>query len=108
MQSIDITEQKAQYDAACKKLLAEKIILAWIMKHTMKVYEVYDVREIVEKYIIGEPTIAETPVLPDETNMPRIVGVGIEDTSFTEGTVKEKGEYYDLLTEDGRRGGVYV
>ena len=35
-QSIDITEQKAKYDAACKKVLAEKIILAWIMKHTMK------------------------------------------------------------------------
>ena len=35
-QSIDIVQQKAQYDEAGKKVLAEKIILAWIMKHTMK------------------------------------------------------------------------
>ena len=26
--------EKEQYDAACKRLLAEKIILAWIMKNT--------------------------------------------------------------------------
>ena len=38
-QSIDIVQQKAQYDEACKKVLAEKIILAWIMKHTMKEYD---------------------------------------------------------------------
>ena len=48
-QSIDIVQQKAQYDAACKKVLAEKIILAWIMKHTMKEYADYDVWEIVER-----------------------------------------------------------
>ena len=50
-QSIDIVTQKAQYDAACKKVLAEKIILAWIMKHTMKEYETYDVWEIVESIL---------------------------------------------------------
>ena len=101
-QSIDITEQKAKYDAACKKVLAEKIILAWIMKHTMKEYADYDVREIVERYIVGEPQIAETQVMPDETNMQKkaeesvvslamttakILGVGVEDASLTEGTV---------------------
>ena len=48
-QSIDIVEQKAQYDEACKKVLAEKIILAWIMKHTMKEYENYEVKEIAER-----------------------------------------------------------
>ena len=86
-QSIDITEQKAKYDAACKKVLAEKIILAWIMKHTMKEYAKFDVRETVEKYIVGEPQVAEKKVMPDETNAPKITGVGVEDTSLTEGTV---------------------
>lgn len=86
-QSIDLTEQKEQYDAACKKVLAERIILAWIMKHTMKEYQDFEVQEIVEKFIMGEPKIAETPVLPDETNAPKIAGVGVEDTSLTEGTV---------------------
>jgi len=86
-QSIDIVEQKAQYDEACKKVLAEKIILAWIMRHTMKEYADYDVQEIVEKFIVGEPKVAETKVLPDETNAPKITGTGIEDSTVTEGSV---------------------
>ena len=86
-QSIDIVQQKAQYDEACKKVLAEKIILAWIMKHTMKEYADYDVKEIVERFIIGEPQIAEVSVLPDETNAPKITGTGIEDTTVTEGCI---------------------
>ena len=76
-QSIDIVVQKAQYDATCKKVLAEKIILAWIMKHTMKEYEAHDVWEIVEKYIIGEPKVGEAPVLPDETTAPKITIVHV-------------------------------
>jgi hypothetical protein len=87
-QSIDIVEQKAQYDEACKKVLAEKIILAWIMKHTMKEYVDYDVEEIVERYIVDEPKVAEESVLPDETNTPKITGTGVEDTTITEGSIK--------------------
>lgn len=86
-QSIDATEQKAKYDEACKKLLAEKIILAWIMKHTMREFVDYDVKEIVDRFIVGEPKVAEVSVLPDETNAPKVAGIGIEDSSLTEGTV---------------------
>ena len=86
-QSINIVQQKAQYDEACKKVLAEKIILAWIMKHTMKEYVEYDVREIVENFIVGEPRVAETKVLPDETNAPKVTGTGVEDTMVTEGSI---------------------
>ena len=86
-QSIDIVQQKAQYDEACKKVLAEKIILAWIMKHTMKEYAKYDVREIVGDFIVGEPKVAETKVLPDETNASKITGTGVEDTTVSEGSV---------------------
>ena len=85
--SIDIVQQKAQYDAACKKVLAEKIILAWIMKHTMREYADYDVWEIVERYIVGEPKVGDAPVLPDETTAPKVTGVGIEDSTANEGTV---------------------
>lgn len=86
-QSIDIVYQKAQYDEACKKVLAEKIILAWIMKHTMKEYAIYDVREIVENFIVGEPRVAETKMMPDETNAPKITGTGVEDATVTEGSI---------------------
>ena len=86
-QSIDNVEQKAQYDEACKKVLAEKIILAWIMKHTMKEYAEYDLRKIVENFVMGEPKVAETKALPDETNAPKITGTGVEDSTVTEGSV---------------------
>ena len=86
-QSMDLSVQKAQYDAACKKVLAEKIILAWIMKHTMKEYADYEVREIVERFIVGEPKVAETKVMPDETNAPKIIGTGVEDMTVTEGSI---------------------
>ena len=85
--SIDIVSEKEQYDACCKKILAEKIILAWIMKHTIDVYETYDVQEIAEKYIEGNPHIADVSVFPDETNAPRVIGTGIEDNSVNEGSV---------------------
>lgn len=85
--SIDIIAEKAKYDAACKKVLAEKIILAWIMKHTMKEYQDYPVEEIAEKYIEGIPEISQVPVLSDETNSPKISGMGVEDVTVTEGTI---------------------
>ena len=98
-QSIDIVAQKAQYDAACKKVLAEKIILAWIMKHTMKEYESYDVWEIVEKYIVGEPKVGETQVLPDETTAPKVTGIGVEDSTVNEGTVTYDIQFRAILPD---------
>lgn len=84
---IQTSFNQMQYDAACKKVLAEKIILAWIMKHTMKAYAECEVREIVKKYIVGEPKVVETPVLPDETNVPKITGTGVEDITVIEGNI---------------------
>lgn len=96
-QSIDSTEQKEQYDAACKKVLAEKIILAWIMKHTMKEYADYEVKEIAEKYIVGEPEVGKKSVLPDETNAPKIAGVGVEDDSLTEGKITYDIQFHAIV-----------
>ena len=64
-QSIDTVSDKEKYDAACKKILAEKIILAWIMKYTVKEYAEYEVQEIAERYIEGTPQVAQVAVLPD-------------------------------------------
>ncbi len=95
--TIDINGKKKAYDAACKKVLAEKIILAWIMKYTVKEYEDISVSEIAEKYIIDEPKIAGVSVLPDETNSTKILGVGVEDITVTEGTVTYDIQFRVLL-----------
>lgn len=85
---IEIIREKARYDAACKKILSEKIILAWIMKSCLEEYKDCTVNEIAEKHIEGEPSVGETPLMPDETNAaPRIHGIGSEDVLLTEGKI---------------------
>lgn len=41
---------KASLDTTCKKLLANKIILAWILKNCVEEYKDCTIREIEEKY----------------------------------------------------------
>ena len=91
-ESIRIIDEKMAYDAACKRVLAEKIILAWVMKHCLVEFHDCEVTEIAEKFIEGTPQVGEIPVMPDETNQtPRIGQTGVEDKTLTEGTI-----YYDI------------
>lgn len=86
--NIRIADDKAKYDAACKRLLSEKIILAWIMKSCLEEYREYDVKEIAEKYIEGNPQVGEAVVAPDETNKGSLIhGMNSEDTTMTEGII---------------------
>lgn len=86
--NIRVSDEKASYDAACKRLLSEKIILAWIMKNCVEEYRDCDVNEIAEQYIEGQPQVGETAVAPDETNrVTRIHGIGVEDATLSEGTI---------------------
>ncbi len=83
-EDIHATDQNARYDAACKKLLSQKIILAWIMKSCLNEYRDCDVKDIAERYIEGTPQVGKVLVAPDETNAPRIRGISSQDTSLTE------------------------
>ena len=81
-------DEKASYDAACKRLLSEKIILAWIMKNCLEEYRDCDVDEIAGKYIEGTPQVGEVAVGPDESSHASMIqGAGSQDASLTEGTV---------------------
>lgn len=83
---IDTAGAMSSYDEACKQILANKIILAWIMKHCVKEYADYSVEEIAAKYIEGEPEVSKVPVHPDEI-AEFIGGMNTEDTTMKEGTV---------------------
>lgn len=77
--NIRIADNNAKYDAACKRLLSERIILAWIMKNCLQEYKNCDIKDIAEKYIEGTPQVAELMVSPDETNTGSIIhGMNIE------------------------------
>ena len=87
---IRIVDDKAQYDAACKRLLSERIILAWIMKACVEEFRDCEIHEIAAKYIVGTPQVGVVPVDPDESNgtvQGEVAGTGVEDATMTEGTV---------------------
>ena len=79
-QALHTTEGNSAYDEACKRLLSQKIILAWIMKSCLEEYRDLDVAEIAEKYIEGTPSISKEPVFPDDAG-PLIQGTDTTDKS---------------------------
>ena len=94
----------AAYDTACKRLLANKVILAWIMKSCLEEYRDFGVGEIAEKYIEGEPQIAKTAVNPDEeadNDSEQIKGSNNEDSTIKEGTVTYDIRFYALVPRSG-------
>ena len=85
---ISTAGEKAAYDRACKRLLANKIILAWIMKSCLREYRDCEISEIASKYIEGEAKISEVAVHPDEeAKFQQITGLKTEDNTINEGTV---------------------
>nr|WP_299320226.1 hypothetical protein [uncultured Blautia sp.] len=85
---ISTAGEKAAYDRACKRLLANKIILAWIMKSCLEEYRDCEISEIASRYIEGEAQISEVAVHPDEeVQSQQITGLNTEDSTINEGTV---------------------
>ena len=65
-QGLHTTDDSSGYDAACKRVLSEKAILARIMKSCLEEYKECDVNDIAEKYIEGQPQASAVPVLSDD------------------------------------------
>ena len=82
-------DNEVSLDRACKKLLANKSILAWIKKTCVEEYEECSTQEIERKYIEGIPRIAQDALHRDEAveNGDYIQGGSSEDSSLNEGTV---------------------
>ena len=92
--SLSIIEKKEKYDACCKRVLANKEILAWILKSCVKEFEDCEIEDIRDKYINGDPLISEIAVHRDEDVPERIGNVSVEDSSINEGSV-----FYDIRFE---------
>ena len=91
--TITQTEFDSDYDKTAKKLLANKQILAQIMKGCVDEYRECSVEEIAEKYIEGTPEVGTVGVHVDDTNRPPkapeiITRSNNEDSTLTEGTVR--------------------
>ena len=101
-QGLHITDDSAGYDAACKRVLSEKAILARIMKACLEEYKDCDVNDIAEKYIEGQPQVSTVPVLPDEDST-IISGMDTEDKSVHEGTVTYDIRFRAIVPGSGER-----
>jgi len=102
--NITAAGDNAAYDAACKRLLANKVILAWIMKSCLEEYRDFDVDVIAEKYIEGNPQIAKAAVNPDEEAESRgeqVKGAKNEDSTIKEGTVTYDIRFYGIAPQSG-------
>lgn len=87
---LELSQKMEQYDEHCKNILADKRILAWIMKETMKEFQSLEIDDIMQ-YIEGSPDVSSIPVDPGMTNSPVIHGIGTEGNIPYEGAV-----YFDI------------
>ena len=106
-QGLHSTDDSAGYDAACKRVLSEKAILARIMKACLVEYRDCPVRDIEEKYIEGQPQVSSVPVLPDEEGSV-ISGLDTEDKSVHEGTVTYDIRFRAIAPDSGELIGLIV
>ena len=68
--TITQTDYEARYDRAAKKLLANKLVLAHILKDCVKEYQACSIMDIAQKYIEGEPEVGTTGVYMDDSSSP--------------------------------------
>lgn len=83
---ISHAQNGVQLDAACKRLLSEKEILAHLLKGCVPEFRNLPVRQIASSCIEGDLQVSKIPVLPDE-GTPVIRGSQTEDSSINEGTI---------------------
>ena len=102
-----LTEGRALYDEAAKRLLSQKTVLAYILKGCLMEYQDYTLEEIADRFIEGDPQIGETAVHADEEiseweKPERILGLNTEDITVTEGMVPYDIRFKALLPKDPR------
>ena len=90
----------ALYDAACKRLLSQRVILAQIMRGLLGEYEGCSVDEIARSCIEGAPHV-DGSFLVGEGAPPLVAGVDVRGASLTAGQVD-----FDVLVYAKRPSGV--
>ncbi len=96
---IDTASQEAQYDACVKRILSEKIILAWILKECVDEFKKYSIPKILKECIEGDPKISTVAVDQDEldyTEDADYTDTAIEGQNTEDNSIKEGKVYYDI------------
>ena len=113
-QTLDVANAGARYDAAARKLVAQKSILAYILKSTMDEFADVPVERIAEELIEDFPSVSEMAVFQDTPDIlpaekrslsgsSRIHDMPTEDVSVREGTVRYDIRFLVRLPHDEER-----
>ena len=112
-QNLKVADENAafKYDESARNIVAQKSVLAYILKSALDEYAAYTVQEIAEKFIEGEPELRKTAVHqdhPDRKDGPgmmsgddRIEGKPTADKSQRDGTVYFDIRFTAVLPSDG-------
>ncbi|MCR4902484.1 MAG: Rpn family recombination-promoting nuclease/putative transposase, partial [Butyrivibrio sp.] len=84
-QVIDITAQRAAYDDSIKEILADKQILARILKYTLDEFKDTDIDVIIAN--IDDPEVSKVRLEPGHTNTEKIRKESEEDNVLGEGKI---------------------
>lgn len=93
---LEVSGQKTRYDASARRLVAQKSILAYILKSTMDEFKDVSVKQIAETWIEGAPQVGRIAVHQDSpdkeqirlSGSDRLQNPSKEDVSSLEGTVR--------------------
>ena len=88
-QTLDITSDRAKYDESIKEILADKQILARILKYTLDEFKDQPLDTIISN--IDEPEISRIRLEPGHTNIEKIKKYSEEDNVIGEGKI-----YFDI------------
>lgn len=95
------------YDQAAKRILAQRKIMAYILKGVVAEFVDADIDDIADKYIEGDIIVSEMALNPDKTNASRSVtkirGLQSESGSPTEGWITFDILFYVVSPLDGER-----
>ena len=95
--TIDIADEEAQYDSCAKKLLSNRLILAWILKECVLEFKQFSISRIANHCIEGEPQVSEIAVDQDELDyLEEIADKTIEGINTEDNSVKEGKVLYDI------------
>lgn len=88
-QTIDIVSDSARYDASVKEVLADKQILARILKYSLAEFQDDEIESIINS--MDNPVISRVRMEPGQTNLNKIKKTSEEDIVLGEGKI-----YYDI------------
>ena len=114
-QNLKVADENAtfKYDESARNIVAQKSVLAYILKSALDEYAEYTVQEIAERFIEGEPELRKIAVHqdhPDRQDDPgmmsgddKIEGEPTADKSQRDGTVYFDIRFIAILPSDGAR-----